>query len=399
MRARWIPAAAALLAAMPAAAQDSLAPPASQGPVQVPAPAPVQVPAATRAPPGRVVQGLIERAIDAFSRGAWDEGMTELEDAEAIAPDTAEIWAVRGIAFGQMGRGRDAHAAFDRADAIAPDLPFTIRGRGVLAGSEGRYAEAVTLLERAVKADPADTQARIMLIAALLGAERPEPALALAEDVIAQTPDNIEAWQLRVTALHALDRDAEAAQAGRDMAAAFPDDPAAQAIATSVLEASGQYAEAEAMLAQSLASGETPQNLYESATRRSPSENSIKLRELTRALELDATFTPALYERANTYWADYRLREALADIDRLIELEPLNWGAHQLRGRILMDQNRNADAARIAAQLVADHADAPDALATAMFLYAELNQITRARQVRERLRAIAPDHYAIGFLD
>lgn len=388
MSSRPILAAAALLAAFPAVAQEPAAPPIAT----VAAPA-------TRPPPGRVVQGLMTRAGEAFVRGAWEEGLAELDDAEAIAPDTPEILAMRGTALAQMGRTREALAAFDRADAIAPDLFFTLRGRAMLAGTQGQYGQAVTLLERVLAIDPADPMARYALIGALVADKRAEHALSLAEALVAEQPESYIAWSLRVMALQQLDRDAEAAQVAREMAAAFPDNPAAQATATSLLEAAGEFAEADARMAESLANGETPLILYQSATRRSPSENSIKLRELTRALELDPDFTPALYERANTYWADYRLREALADIDRLIAMEPLNWGAHQLRGRILMDQNRDADAARIAAQLVADHGDVPDALATAMFLYAELNQMTRARQVRDRLRALAPDHYAIDYLD
>ena len=390
MVARWMVFAGALLTTLPAMAQKPAAPPATQE-------APPPPPAATREPPGRVVQGLMDRAVDAFSRSAWEEGLAELDDAEAIAPDTPEVWAMRGTALVQMRRLDEAQEAFDRADAIAPDLFDTLRGRGLLAGEQGRYAEAIDLLGRALAIRPDDNITRTYHIAALVSGGQGERALELADAIIAAEPDNFLAWPLRIMALHELGRDAEAAQAARDMVTTFPDNPMAQAAATSLLEESGQYEEADAMLAENLASGETPLILLQSATRRSPAENGIKLRELTRALELDPQFTPALYERANTYWADYRLREAMADIDRLIELEPQNWGAHQLRARILMDQNRNADAGRIAAQLVADHAEVPDALATAMFIYAELGQMTRARQTRDRLRAIAPDHFALDW--
>lgn len=117
-----------------------------------------------------------------------------------------------------------------------------------------------------------------------------------------------------------------------------------------------------------------------------------KMREINRALELEPDFVPALMERGETLWADYKLREALADADRVIELAP-NWlPAYYLRGNILKDMDRDAEVARMAGELVDAHADDPDVLGIAMVLYDMIDYRTQAGEVREQLKAIAPDH-------
>lgn len=386
---KWVMIVTAVCAAYPASAQDN--PPVS---VSAPAPAPT-----VRAPPGRVVQGLIVRAQEMMADGQFAEALVELDDAASIAPDTPEIWGVRGTVLLQLRRQGEAVEAFDRADALAPDLPVTLRGRAFLAGGAGRFEEAVALFERALAMAPADPMSRTFHAVALIESGRAERAIGLADAMTAEFPDWFMPWALRVYALQKLERTDEAAAAVDAMVVAFPDNPDVMAAATSLLQATGRFDQADAMLDRSLATGETPYNLYESAMQRTPSEAAEKLRELTRALELAPDFTQALYERANTYWTEYRYREAMADVDRLIAMQPDFWGAYQLRGQILADQNRTGDVARLAAQLVADHPAEPDALAVAMFLYANIDQMTRARQIRTQLRAIAPDHYALDFFD
>lgn len=340
-----------------------------------------------------VVESLVNRANNLADEGKYDEALAELDAAIAIDSNDVWAWANRGTTLVLMNRLDEAEEAFDRADAIAPGNYVALRGRGYVVLQRDRdYDRATYLFNRSLELVPDNAWTHFYRGAAHYGNMHFSAALADAERAIALSPTWGLPYTMQFAVLRMLGRQDDAIAAVYGMLTAFPDNPTMQAAAGEMLRQIGEYDRADALNAQSLESEETPMALVNLARSREIDEASQKLRELNRALEIEPDFVPALMERGETLWADYKLREALADADRVIELAP-NWlPAYYLRGNILVDLEREAEVARMAGDLVEAHADDPDVLGTAMVLYDMINYRTRAGEVREQLKAIAPDH-------
>lgn len=69
-----------------------------------------------------------------------------------------------------------------------------------------------------------------------------------------------------------------------------------------------------------------------------------QLDELTKALVIDPAFQAALVERANVYYSLKQFRQAIADWDRVIELNPSNSGAYNDRALAKMELGDAYDA-------------------------------------------------------
>ncbi len=404
-----------VLAALPAAAQDSpelrdmqLPPEASQvrpePPIMIvsdrPAPArpdyeplPIEAENAPQPDSLPVVGSLVNRANNLADEGKYDEALAELDAAIAIDRNDVWAWANRGTTLLMMNRLEEAEQAFDRADAIAPGNYVALRGRGYVVLQRDRdYDRATYLFNRSLELVPDNAWAHFYRGAAHYGNMHFSAALADAERAIALSPTWGMPYTMQFTLLQVLGRKEDAIAAVDVMLSAFPDNPAMQAAGGEMLRQIGEYERADALNAQSLEGEETPMGLLNLARSREIDEFDQKMREINRALELEPDFVPALMERGETLWADYKLREALADADRVIELAP-NWlPAYYLRGNILKDMDRDAEVARMAGELVDAHADDPDVLGIAMVLYDMIDYRTRAGEVREQLKAIAPDH-------
>lgn len=373
----------ALLAALAGAT------PAAKPVTQQDAPPPAAVP---QQQVSQVALSLVDRATRLSDEGRFDEALAELDSAIAIDPEFFEAWAMRGWVQVELGHEAAAEETFARADALAPLQPMTLRGRGALALRRSDFAAAIAYFDQSLRLDPGNAYALANRASARGAQGQFGAALADAEAAIAASPDYFMAYMTRIAALVELGREEEAIAAVDALLAAFPDNPMAQAAASDVLAGLGQEERSQNLLDTSLQGGETAIGLYNSAMRREISETDTKLRELTRALELAPDFSQARYERASTLWAEYRLRDALAELDRLVEIEPRFFPAYDLRGQILHEQGRHAEIATLAGQLVERYAETPDALALAIALFANIQRFTRAREVRESLRAIAPDH-------
>lgn len=344
------------------------------------------------APPRRtspVVQSLINRAVDMLRERRFADAVDEFDNALAIDPGNVWAHANRGLALAQLERNAEAEAAFDAADALATDNPVALRGRGLLALRQNRTEDGIALMTRSLEVDPGNDFALYYRGAAYRMLDRPLAALADAEAALAVSPAYYDAHMLRFGALLRLERKEEAATAVADLLAAMPGNSFVQSVASQMYAELGEDDRAEALLADSLAEGETPMALLTSAQRRPVSETATKLRELNRALELDPNFVPALMLRANTLWAESRLREALADVERVLAIAPRLAPAYELGARVLMEQNRPAQANDMIGRMVDTLPDDPQALMIAVQYYRENNQAARAEALIERMAALS----------
>lgn len=157
-------------------------------------------------------------------------------------------------------------------------------------------------------------------------------------------------------------------------------------MASQILFAAGNDERSDELLANAIASQETPFALVLRATRRPTDETAQKLTDLNRALELAPDFVPALVLRAHTLWMEYRLDAALADAERAIALDPGAWNAYGTKAKVLLDRNRRTDALRVAEAVVTENPDQPFAYSTASQIYADLGRDAQAKEMYARFQ-------------
>lgn len=377
----------AVLAALPlipvaTAAQDAAPPPAQTEPQAIPdAPAPRRI--------SPVARSLVNRAVRLMDDNRFDEALAELDASIAINSENVWAWSNRGMTLVHLNRIPEAEESFVRADALAPDNVVTLRGRGLIALRQSEFERAVTLFTRSLEIEPANGFALLQRAFAHAGQERFDLALADTETAIAGSPGFFRAHYTRVQVLAQLSREDEAIAAVEDMLAAMPDQVFAQAAASDLFRMLGQDDRADALIAASLEAGETPLALYTSAMRRPVGETAEKLRELTRALELQPTYTAALYQRGQTLWLEGRLEEALADAEQVLALEPATLGTYDLAARILIDLDRGDQAARMADELAATRPTESAALGTAAYIHRRLGNTARTNELLDQSLALA----------
>jgi tetratricopeptide (TPR) repeat protein len=150
----------------------------------------------------------------------------------------------------------------------------------------------------------------------------------------------------------------------------------------------GKDDKADELLSSSLATEETPLALLTRADRRPIDETDQKLAELTKALQIDPDFVPALLSRGNALWMEYQFKQALADVNKAIQLQPDALQAYDIKTKILIDTDRKKEAVAVPQQAVAANPDNPGAYMLAAYLYDRLGMPKEAKAMRDKQLAL-----------
>jgi tetratricopeptide (TPR) repeat protein len=140
--------------------------------------------------------------------------MAESWLTEHLLAQSDDAQALAHLAYIQMLRKRDAaaHATLVRAEAIAPDDPLILRNRARLALRAQRIGVAASAIARALAADPADPENRLVQ-AVVLGVQgEVERALQAVDALLTERPGYAEALANRAL-LHLRGRNTAAAMA------------------------------------------------------------------------------------------------------------------------------------------------------------------------------------------
>jgi tetratricopeptide (TPR) repeat protein len=123
-----------------------------------PAPAePTQPPTATPAPetePDINVEAALDEALDSLRSGDSQTVIELLNDVIAAAPDNAEAYVLRGIAYNQQNRYDEAIADLTQAVELVPWSWEFITFRGDTYSQMGEYGEALFDYTRAIELNP-----------------------------------------------------------------------------------------------------------------------------------------------------------------------------------------------------------------------------------------------------
>ena len=143
-------------------------------------------------------------------RGRPEEGLAQIDQALALAPDHAEAILNRANIHRMLGRNQEALAGFTRALENRPDWPQVLGNKGGVLQDLKRPAEALAAYDHALRLQPGNSQMINNRGSALMDLKRGAQALAAFDDALRLAPGDAVVWTNRGNALRLLGRNAEA---------------------------------------------------------------------------------------------------------------------------------------------------------------------------------------------
>ena len=118
-----------------------------------------------------------------------DKAVAEGERAYILEPGSADVVHIYATILTYSGRRKEAIPFFEEALRLNPKPPTVyLRHYGVALRDSGHYQEAIAQAERAIKNEPDDIVAWLLLISALVPSGREEEARVAAKEVIRINP-------------------------------------------------------------------------------------------------------------------------------------------------------------------------------------------------------------------
>jgi tetratricopeptide (TPR) repeat protein len=301
--------------------------------------------------------------------GDLDAAAASLEEALALAPDSAEAHHRLGRVRMLQGRWDAAAAAFDAALALRPDDVKDLAWRARAAAEAGRTDEALALARRAHELHPGS--AAPLVIEGNLRAARGElePALVLAQQATDLDPDDGEALLLRGKLHAALGQREQAVTVLQRACDRLPQSFEAHYNAAALLLERGSVHEALPYLARAY-------------RLRTSDPAGAQLRETLLALDLpspEILLALAQEDRRRGQTAD-----ALVWSERALELRPDLVDARVLRATILGEQGELVPAAESLTAVTREHPEHLEAFIALGQVEARRGRDAEARLAFER---------------
>ena len=146
-----------------------------------------------------------------LAQQGWpEEGLAEIDQALAQAPDHAEAILNRANIHRMLGRNEEALAGFTRALESRPDWPQVLGNKGSVLQDLKRPVEALAAYDRALQLQPGNSQMINNRGSALMDLKRGAQALAAFDEALRLAPDDAVVLTNRGNALRLLGRNAEA---------------------------------------------------------------------------------------------------------------------------------------------------------------------------------------------
>jgi tetratricopeptide (TPR) repeat protein len=149
-------------------------------------------------------------ALELSEAGDVAGALRELDAAERIDPDVAQVAFLKGNLFGRIDRFQDAEKALRRTVALNPQFVAARFKLALALLRSGRPDEAVIALERVVQDEPGDFRAWHNLAAVAYSRSDLDRAEQFERKALAINPDYGEAWNT-LGAIHILRRRPELA--------------------------------------------------------------------------------------------------------------------------------------------------------------------------------------------
>lgn len=261
----------------------------------------------------------LPRAVRALDGGRFDEAITSLAEMLRSAPDDPDVNYYLGLAYFRAKRPREAQPYLERATSFRPERPQAWKALGLALLQTSDYAPASLALSRTCVLDPKDEDGCYLLGRSLYIQGLFDEAVEPFEKALKAAPAALQAAVHRAAALNyaELGRAADAERHFRDalrLRGSAPGQPDPRVDYGAFLIRQGRAQDAVGFL--TAAAGDAPNFARAHA-------------ELGRALlELD------------------RPADALAPLQRSVELDPSNWSVRMILGRTYLRLGRTEEGGR-----------------------------------------------------
>ncbi len=154
----------------------------------------------------------LKQGLGAYSAGELEAAVAALGRAVAANPRSLDAWEYLGRSQNELGRPRQALAAFERALELADGRAGHLAvSAALLSIQAGRVDDALALLGREIPRSPDAFSLRLLEARTLVLAGRMDQALARADALVREAPENADAVYLR-GAVHLGRRDFDRAE-------------------------------------------------------------------------------------------------------------------------------------------------------------------------------------------
>jgi protein O-mannosyl-transferase len=109
-------------------------------------------------------RGYMNYGVARMSQGDFNAALAAFQRALPLTPNYSLLHINRGIAEGALGRDAEAERDFARALTLAPDDSQSYFYYARWLSGRGRVREGVVLLEAGIRENPADLEARLLLL-------------------------------------------------------------------------------------------------------------------------------------------------------------------------------------------------------------------------------------------
>ena len=106
----------------------------------------------------KTVDGLLARAANHMSDKRYQDAVRDYSAAVRMNPNSATVYAKRGMAFYRKGDARTAKGDFDQAIQLDPATADAYYGRGMIHRTKKNYADAIAEYTKAIRYEPSDAR-------------------------------------------------------------------------------------------------------------------------------------------------------------------------------------------------------------------------------------------------
>ena len=294
----------------------------------------------------RSAQALMLKGRYLLLDAKFGDAVATLKRAVDSSPKSAESHYWLGVAYRNVGDTTAARAAFTAVQTLDGNEVGSKLQLSQLALQEGNAAAAVDFANQAVASHPANPQARLVLIDALIAKPDLSSALAEATRMAAAIPDSSQV-QLRLGRAYFAQGNYNAAEGAFLRAAEISqgDDEVIASLVDAQIRL-GKLKEARASLADAIAKRPKSAPLRLISARIATAERDPKRAEqaLHDALSVDPSYVQAYVELSRMYLQGGRLDEALTQLEALSAKQPKLIWARTMIAVSLELQNRKDEA-------------------------------------------------------
>ncbi len=139
-------------------------------------------------------EALIQKGLELFNLGHYDEALRAFERAVQLQPDNADAWHSKGMALFKFGRHDEALQAFEKAVQLQPGYAEAWDAKGLMLRMLGRDTEALQAYERMIQLDSDCAEGWNGKANTLYGLGRSDEALQAFKKAIQLRPDDSDSW-------------------------------------------------------------------------------------------------------------------------------------------------------------------------------------------------------------